>query len=417
MAADHAALSAALLRAFDKGKGDFKVVVVPDQGQGQERTERMEFQVVSAVLSEWSEVFGAMLSHEMAEKSSRTLEIRGFSVEAVESFLRFMHSGKLEASPGIIIEVAALADKYGIPALQELCAREAEALLMPRNACEILAAASRVGALSARMRAMDIIHHNAKEALRGAYMLPSDLLEEVLMSPLLCIGDYALAEVFMEWSEKGVASRHNHDILALMEGHVQFAALTEEEYSRVQVFAKRANISGDCERLRRRAKRGTPTTNAFNTLWEEYTQQFPNNQAPFLGYWLNVIPSRPAFGLTSSLSQGDQLAQLSYYARGELSVSLQQHDEVIWLMPHHSVYITGIFLLGSLEAGSHVQVSVSTDGVHWEHPFGSGLHGPREQFVLTPCRAKVCAKWIKLTVHDGKYADGRLHVHGILQAA
>ncbi len=133
---------------------------------------------------------------------------------------------------------------------------------------------------------------------------------------------------------------------------------------------------------------------------------------------MNIIPSRAAFGVAGAPNQGSQLAQLTYYARGELSVPLQQNDDVVWWMPHHSVYMTGVFLLGRLDAGTHVQVEASIDGVKWEQPFGGdGLRGPREQWVLTESRSKMSAKWIRLTVCEGSYSDGRLHVHGTVQAA
>eukprot|EP00932_Pfiesteria_piscicida_P000277 SRR837773.1027.p1 GENE.SRR837773.1027~~SRR837773.1027.p1 ORF type:complete len:223 (-),score=5.81 SRR837773.1027:98-766(-) len=222
----------------------------------------------------------------------------------------------------------------------------------------------------------------------------------------------------MEWAEKDMTAKQGHDVATLIMAHVQFAALTEEEYSKVLVFSKRAGVLDAVEHLRKRSKRGTPTKNAFFTLWDEHVQKFPNQEYPFLGYWLNIIPSRPTFGVGGATNQGSQLAQLTYYARGELSVPLQTNDDVTWWMPHHSVYITGVFLLGGLDGGSCVQVEASVDGVAWERPFGAeGLRGPREQWVLSECRSKMSAKWIRLTIVEGSYPDGRLHVHGILQAA
>ena len=62
------------------------------------------------MLCKWSDVFEAMLTSEMREAQGR-IEIRDFSVQAVEACLRFLYTGKLAVKLGTIVEVAAMADK------------------------------------------------------------------------------------------------------------------------------------------------------------------------------------------------------------------------------------------------------------------------------------------------------------------
>ena len=112
--------------------------------EGQQAAKRTEFKVWSFLLAQWSPVFGKMVgSDNYAESQRAEVVIQDFSASAVETFLRFMYSGSVEGSVTAVMEVAAMADKYQVDALQSLCLPRVRKALKPELACEIFAAADR----------------------------------------------------------------------------------------------------------------------------------------------------------------------------------------------------------------------------------------------------------------------------------
>eukprot|EP00930_Biecheleria_cincta_P099619 TRINITY_DN91241_c0_g1_i1.p1 TRINITY_DN91241_c0_g1~~TRINITY_DN91241_c0_g1_i1.p1 ORF type:complete len:365 (-),score=75.32 TRINITY_DN91241_c0_g1_i1:255-1349(-) len=353
----HGALSTVLLNAFLNGRGDFTVKVVPsgDNAEGEIR----RFPVLSAVLCEWSEVFAAMLQHDMVEKSSRELQIVGYSVSAVASFLRFLHSASLEADAGVVVEVAALADKYNVSILQELCSEQMRCFMSPANACEFLAQSSQVGSQSAHEQAKEVICQHAGEALVNAFMLTPALLEEVLSSPLLCISDSQLAQIFLEWADKPMAKNNGHDVVVLMRSHVQLSALTRDELSKMEVLATKLGHGEDIGNLLRISNRGSFTEDVFATLWQQFKSEFAQTQTAFLGFWLNLIPSRASIPPRIPNGHPTALHSWSDVAIGISAATLSKDDELVWFMPHHSVLLTGISFPSGVVGDAHVQVSAS----------------------------------------------------------
>ena len=146
---DLSALSGVLTACFGKD-GNFTVVVeeppneTSKDAEGQTAAKRTEFKVWSFLLAQWSPVFGKMIgSDNYAESQRAEVVIQDFSASAVEKFLRFMYSGSVEGSVTTMMEVAAMADKYQVDALQSLCLPLVRQALKPELAGEIFAAADR----------------------------------------------------------------------------------------------------------------------------------------------------------------------------------------------------------------------------------------------------------------------------------
>ena len=143
------------------------------------------FRVWSTLLAAWSDVFAAMLRPEWLEAAHGTIEIIDFSASAVESFLRFLYSGTLNIpndEPTVFVEVTALADKYAVVRLRELCVSHFVKLLKPQNSCEVLRGIDSCGLAlwdDLRERCLEMIRRRAKDALPRAIVLTMEEMEEV----------------------------------------------------------------------------------------------------------------------------------------------------------------------------------------------------------------------------------------------
>merc|ERR1712232_860223 len=92
-----------------------------------------------------------------------------------------------------------------------------------------------------------------------------------------------------------------------------------------------------------RRKRGKQTQDFFEYLYCQYLEEFPmtlNYRPPFLGYWVNIIPSQASvvFGLAQ-----DPVCGLEQRACNRAQMVLAANEEVKWMTPHHGIYCTGVF--------------------------------------------------------------------------
>ena len=96
---------------------------------------RTEFKVWASLLSLWSPVSQKMIAADnFVEKHKGEVIIRDFSASGVEMFLRFLYTGVVEASLSMLVELAALADKYQVKKLYSLCLVAVWAGLTPEPA-------------------------------------------------------------------------------------------------------------------------------------------------------------------------------------------------------------------------------------------------------------------------------------------
>merc|ERR1712113_993997 len=109
-------------------------------------------------------------------------------------------------------------------------------------ACEMLEEAARVGNPSVQELCLDTIFRHPQDALKSACLLSTERFNEVLSSTKLCISDFDLATVILGWAQfdTSVAKARHFDIPALLERHVQLAALSEETYAKLRSLAEAA---------------------------------------------------------------------------------------------------------------------------------------------------------------------------------
>mmetsp|Transcript_41123 Transcript_41123/g.116415 ORF Transcript_41123/g.116415 Transcript_41123/m.116415 type:complete len:433 (+) Transcript_41123:108-1406(+) len=425
------ALGATLLKCFNQD-GDCTVAVPQQERAGRAARPRAEFLVWERLLCAWSDVFAAMFSHDFVEKQERVVEIGGFSAVAVETFLRFLYSGSLAAlqSPSVLIEVAALADKYAVQQLQAACCSRFEGELSPATACEMLEMAHQLASATLEARCLEVVFSEPTQALAGGFALDAALLDEVLKSKRLCISDFELATLLLQWGESPVAEAYSMDLGLLLERHVAFAAFTDGQYQKIRSLAAKVDQAAKVQDLWGRCHRGTHTNDLFADLFKmhESQQQIkdPPTKPPFLGYWVNLIPSQPGFGRASTYYvQGKKedgtenkfapAGRLEDVARNESTMALDANDEMRWWMPHHGIHVSGASFGRGLAKGLHVQVYASVDGRDWEMLLDSALlPAAPDSAARFPCRSTVCASWLKLCVRKGKYVN-LLRLCGIIQ--
>jgi len=435
------ALGSALLKCFNED-GDCKVIVEDYQpdAAGSESTvhakcqRQIEFQVWSKLLCAWSDVFTAMFTHDFREKAEKKVIISGFSLEAVQAFLTFLYSEVLPDDPAVLVEVSALADKYSVQPLLEVCAERVEAELSEENACAMLLAADQVGSKTVKDRCLDQIFRSPLKTLPKAFVLSKELLHEVLTSTKLCIGDYELAMVILEWTKNPTMKTRGVNMALLLQQNVQLAALTEEQYSKVHSLADSLGLGTKVQELWSRRKRGISTDDFFETLAKMFlnSPQFKASETKkpaFLGYWINLIPSQVGF-VKKAIYYGNAndkkydntdnkyapAGKLEEMAMNMAEITLGTNDEVKWMMPHHAIYVSGLCFSSALGDENALQVFASTNGDNWDLLFDSELqpHLKKQGSVYVSCRTKNLVTWLKLCIRKGEYAN-KLKIRGILQ--
>ena len=170
------------------------------EDSGGSEVKRVEFKVWSPLLASWSAVFDRIInSEEFVEHKKAQLVITDFSSEAVEVFLRFLYSGIVEGPLETLIEVCAMADKYQVERLHQLCTQAFQKGLNPENACRLFAATARFRLADLRRMALEEIWVNAADVLRECPNVSHELLEEILAPGLICMSHSDLRVVLQGW--------------------------------------------------------------------------------------------------------------------------------------------------------------------------------------------------------------------------
>lgn len=73
------------------------------------------------ILRARSHVFEAMLDYDMQEKSSGFIDVPDCDPEAMEEFLSYIYTGKVETDQGTMLELYYIADKYDMQGLKNEC--------------------------------------------------------------------------------------------------------------------------------------------------------------------------------------------------------------------------------------------------------------------------------------------------------
>ena len=91
------------------------------------------------VLRTRSQVFNSMLSHDMKEKNSGIIDIPDCDAEAMEQFLCYIYTGKVDSlDQSNMLKLYYIADKYDMKGLKGKCCAFIKKSLSKLNICEVV---------------------------------------------------------------------------------------------------------------------------------------------------------------------------------------------------------------------------------------------------------------------------------------
>ena len=379
-------------KRWDLGKPVPPSPVSPDLELAGYEVKRTEFKVWASLLAQRSPVLETMIcSDGFEEGRTAQLVIRDFSAAAVENFLCFLYSGLVKGTPGMLVELLAMADKYQVEKLRELCLQAVTKALQPEVACEIFAASDHFHMPSLRTRACDLILIHPEKALKTRPEMKAELLEEILGTGVLCIEEASLRRLLEDWRQQSPCWEAD--------------ALRSVVETRI--------------RSSRAREVGVHSSDVLATLWTTHGQPRPASggypyrplepQSPcFLGYWVVVIlgPKQQGVGKGDANVLQRIAANQDHLALGEGWVS--------WMLPHSHVYLMG-FSLGGTSSAASFEVLCSEDGATWHVAFKSCKEAfPMTDKMVTISRPPFLVKWFKLHVLQGTL-HARFNIHGIWQ--
>ena len=355
-------LSGMLEACFGKD-GNFTIVVeeeVGESGVGK----LTEFKVWASLLTVRSPVFQSMTTREEFEECREgQVVIRDFSANAVEAFLRFLYCGRLNASVGILMEVAALADKYQVHSLHSQCIGAIREDLTPKKACEVFALADKFREAGLRTKALELMCEYPEKALRTRPSVSPELLQRILSWCSLCLEESTLQSLLQSWGEP------------------------EPEMPMLAVPEARPGVFSDDVLLRR--------------LWRSYERT--GKIGSFVGYWVVVVlgPEQAGMDLQKLAESSDK--------------NKFQKGWVMWMLPHAQVHLTGFQFRNLIPSSASLRILCSQDGATWHCAFESQEQEIQAGAILACDEPLQSVKWFKLEVLTGEF-ENDFCIRGIVQS-
>eukprot|EP00933_Yihiella_yeosuensis_P083832 TRINITY_DN98112_c0_g1_i1.p1 TRINITY_DN98112_c0_g1~~TRINITY_DN98112_c0_g1_i1.p1 ORF type:complete len:398 (+),score=52.24 TRINITY_DN98112_c0_g1_i1:55-1248(+) len=387
------AVAQALVKCFNVD-GDLKVVVLDSATSAPKK----EFRVYSKLLCNWSQDLANAIK-------GNTLQISGYSPAAVEAFLRFLYSGQLEVPAKVAAEAALLAETFRIEEPTVACGQKLLEGIESKSLFEMLEIVSKSSSETANYikgGVMRTMFYDPEVHLTQAWVLPRDLLDQIVSSTNHCIGDYELAKIIIAWSE-GLSTDLVFDML---EKHVQLNSLSAERMHDLQQRANAANVGGVFDRMKRSSVAGEYAEDLFGYLgqaWRRHAQEKGKSMTPFLGFWVNLIP--PANWVPPYHPDGVMKGQEAV-GLGTLKMTLHPGQKFQWFTSMHSIYVSGISFDHPTD-GNNLEMYCSVNGVTWDLLWTSDQRS-------SSCRANERVRYLRLLVKEGQPYENILRVHGVV---
>ena len=368
-----------------------------------------EFSVFSFILAAWSQVFESMMQGSFHEGKTGSVVIRDFSAAGVECFLRFLYSGVIEAPLVTIMEVGAIADKYGVDQLQELCVKAVRHGLTAENACELFGQAHQLHLHELREICMEQILVMPQKALQKRPSLSLHLLDEIFGSPLLCMGDGMILELLLGWTDSEAEA-----VLLLLNKHVTPGHIPKHFMSTLQpkflhMLDRVTNDDAKAEVERHFALENCFARKSKDTLaalHKQVEEQYGPG-AGFAGYCVSVAVSHPSVLRRNRLQDLASLRPMS-------ELLLQEGDWVSWTLLRHSMLPIGFRLQAEFVPSCRVQV-------HGLHNSGAHLlldterHGPLKAGHMVYCRGLEWIRCFRITVLAGQLDPSEISIGSLLK--
>ena len=367
----------------------------------------------SFILSAWSDVLETMVSQNFIEGVRGEVVIRDFSARAVRAFLHFLYAGVLEEdSLFAVVEVAAIADKYGVSKLRYLCEDHVVKSLSPEEACEFLELADRYNLHDLRQSCFDHILVRPLKALKTRPSIGPALLQEVFSSSLLCMNNLELLELFISWGIDSASSGLG-SVVPLIEQHVHVSQILRSDAERLSEKV-RALQDPAGERVIAMLSQVDNTVHAddvLSSLWRSFCSESgagSNDADGFVGYRVNVGVSR------RGLIQPRGLAGV---ACGRLEGRLRPGDWIAWNLPNDEVFLSGLSFVANIGPEDHVLVYTAAESSGWTLVLDTKCHGSIPYRTVISCRCERAVQRFKLQVVATRKEGvrlGRLQLHGVL---
>ncbi|KAI1712354.1 BTB/POZ domain-containing protein [Ditylenchus destructor] len=129
------------------------------------------FPVHKCILGQWSEVFRKMFSLPLEESKNGIVEIEDFSADSVSAMLEYMYTGvvqiEVNANGNLFMELLALADKYDVIPLKEMCEDFIASRLTTENFLQTAMLADRFSAAKLKKACINRLAINGRAALQS----------------------------------------------------------------------------------------------------------------------------------------------------------------------------------------------------------------------------------------------------------
>ncbi|CAK8985917.1 unnamed protein product [Durusdinium trenchii] len=387
-------------RCFGK-EGDMYVVVMSNGAP------TAEYLVYSAFVAAWSDKLTQQVS------LGKRWEVHNFSVAAVESFLRFLYSGRMPPNTTVAIETALMAEMYGVKEPGKVIEHVLRGLDVPtRDIYAMLEVAHRFPDHGVHLRSacLRALLADPEQSLREAWTLNARILEELLSLASNDIGDYELAKMIISWQEQNP----HQNFADIMQEHVSFGGFNDQRFQEIRYHADRVGLGfvADTMWAEAQASSGEWTPDIFKLLEAKWGVQCQEHRRhmPFMGVWINLIPSNLGWKAPPH-THGPHKAQ-EEVARNVLPLELQPGESMTWFLPIHTIHVSGVNFPEEYQADLNgeacIELYSSTNGCNWQLLWNS----VRSSYS---CRTKDRVRWFKLTAKHVPFKNF-LQVQGVAHA-
>ena len=258
-----------------------------------------------------------------------------------------------------------------------------------QNAWVIFQSADRFHLQGIRQKSKDKILIEAEKAFETRPLVRDELLEEVLVSDLMCITNEKLESLLRKWDAPDATNRW-----ALVDRWVSTAKLPNRKCGE-----STADLLS-CVRSR------------FDKFYQGKSFHQETRAAVYFANWVSV---------SFSLADSRWLGYLYQVASGVTPLGinpvlkLQAGDWIEWRLPKLAVHLMAIKFTAGLENSDHLEVSCAADCSGWHCVFSSQDHDGVESGTVVKCGCDFLVQRFKVHMVSGEFPVFNLNFECILR--
>ena len=253
-----------------------------------------------------------------------------------------------------------------------------------QNAWVIFQSADRFHLQGIRQKSKDKILIDAEKAFETRPLVRDELLEEVLVSDLMCITNEKLVSLLQKWDAPDPTNRW-----ALVDRWVSPAKLPNRKCGE-----STADLLS-CVRSR------------FDKFYQGQSFNQETRAAVYFANWVSV---------SFSLAGSQWLGHIYNIAAGhEIGRRLQAGDWIEWRLPKLVVHLIAIKFTEGLKNSDHLEVFCAADCSGWHCVFSSHDHDGVERGTVVKCGCDFLVQRFKVHMVSGDFPVSKLHFECILR--